>query len=76
MLSPVGFVSILKYFYRDGEVLVGHDAVNQQNKNSANTIYDAKRFIGKKFTQSQLEKEAARYQFKVSMIDAFLIVLC
>lgn len=52
-------------FFRDTDVLVGHAAVAQQEKNSANTLYDAKRFIGKRFTEDELQKESSRYQFKV-----------
>ena len=44
---------------------MGYAAVAQQEENSYNTIYDAKRFIGKKFTQQELDKESSRYPFKV-----------
>lgn len=54
------------------DILVGHAAVAQQEKNAANTIYDAKRFIGKRFTGPELEKESLRYQFKVSVDYRYL----
>lgn len=54
---------------RDKEVLVGHPAVAQQEGNPSNTVYDAKRFIGKRFTQEELNSEAKRYQFKVNQMS-------
>jgi len=47
------------------EVLVGHKAVSQADHNPTNTLYDAKRFIGKQFTSDELNAEAAHYPFKV-----------
>ncbi|XP_020500270.1 heat shock 70 kDa protein 13 [Labrus bergylta] len=47
------------------EVLVGHEAVDLANCNPQNTIYDAKRFIGKAFESEVLKEESARYPFKV-----------
>ncbi|XP_019742936.1 heat shock 70 kDa protein 13 [Hippocampus comes] len=46
-------------------VLTGHDAVDVADNNPHNTIYDAKRFIGKVFTPHMLEQESSRYPFKV-----------
>ncbi|TKR69219.1 hypothetical protein L596_021403 [Steinernema carpocapsae] len=39
-------------FLSNGSVLVGHRAVQQQDKNPLRTIYDAKRFIGKIFKEN------------------------
>ncbi|XP_037631002.1 heat shock 70 kDa protein 13 [Sebastes umbrosus] len=47
------------------EVLAGHEAVELTDSNPQNTIYDAKRFIGKIFEPEVLEQESARYPFKV-----------
>ncbi|XP_029964082.1 heat shock 70 kDa protein 13 [Salarias fasciatus] len=47
------------------EVLAGHQAADLADSNPQNTIYDAKRFIGKKFDPDALEQESARYPFKV-----------
>ena len=58
-------VSSYVFSFSDQEVLVGREAVAQQETNAANTLYDAKRFIGKKFTAEELQKESSRYQFKV-----------
>ncbi|XP_035010705.2 heat shock 70 kDa protein 13 [Hippoglossus stenolepis] len=46
------------------EVLAGHDAVDLADTNPQNTVYDAKRFIGKMF-DPLMEQESARYPFKV-----------
>lgn len=46
-------------------VLVGHEAADVADSNPENTIYDAKRFIGKIFESDVLERESARYPFKV-----------
>ncbi|CAG6006321.1 heat shock 70 kDa protein 13 [Menidia menidia] len=46
-------------------VLAGHDAVDLADSNPQNTIYDAKRFIGKIFEPEVLEQESVRYPFKV-----------
>lgn len=47
------------------EVLAGHEAVELADSNPLNTIYDAKRFIGKVFETQELQRESARYPFKV-----------
>ncbi|KAM4628322.1 heat shock 70 kDa protein 13 [Polymixia lowei] len=47
------------------EVLAGHEAQDRADSNPQNTIYDAKRFIGKIFEPDVLEQESARYPFKV-----------
>ncbi|XP_029026768.1 heat shock 70 kDa protein 13 [Betta splendens] len=46
-------------------VLAGHEAVDLADSNPQNTVYDAKRFIGKIFESGDLEQESARYPFKV-----------
>ncbi|XP_054649607.1 heat shock 70 kDa protein 13 [Dunckerocampus dactyliophorus] len=46
-------------------VLVGYEAVDVADKNPQNTIYDAKRFIGKIFSPDLLVQESSRYPFKV-----------
>ncbi|KAG7480331.1 hypothetical protein JOB18_000144 [Solea senegalensis] len=46
-------------------VLAGHEAVDMADINPQNTIYDAKRFIGKIFEPEVMEQESARYPFKV-----------
>ena len=56
------------------DLLVGHKAVLQADHNPTNTLYDAKRFIGKQFTADELNSEAARYPFKVN-IFSFIVNL-
>lgn len=48
------------------QVLVGHEAQDLADSNPQNTIYDAKRFIGKIFEPDLLKQESARYPFQVS----------
>ncbi|XP_038622178.1 heat shock 70 kDa protein 13 isoform X2 [Tachyglossus aculeatus] len=47
------------------EVRVGYDVLELADANPQNTIYDAKRFIGKIFTPEELETESRQYPFKV-----------
>ncbi|XP_072900918.1 heat shock 70 kDa protein 13 [Hemitrygon akajei] len=51
--------------FTDREILVGYDAQDLGDTNPLNTVYDAKRFIGKRFTPEELRDESSRYQFKV-----------
>ncbi|XP_060753740.1 heat shock 70 kDa protein 13 [Neoarius graeffei] len=46
-------------------VYAGHEGQELADINPQNTVYDAKRFIGKIFDQKTLEQESARYPFKV-----------
>ncbi|XP_048396743.1 heat shock 70 kDa protein 13 [Stegostoma tigrinum] len=51
--------------FTNQEVLVGYDAQELADANPLNTVYDAKRFIGKQFTPEELRAESSRYQFKI-----------
>ncbi|XP_060076557.1 heat shock 70 kDa protein 13-like [Ylistrum balloti] len=51
--------------FTDRGVLVGYDAVAQAENNPKNTIYDAKRFIGKVITEEELSQAQQRYPFKI-----------
>lgn len=55
--------------FTDTAVLVGYEAVEVADSHPENTIYDAKRFIGKIFQPEDLEQEIARYPFKVRRDD-------
>lgn len=46
-------------------VFSGHEGQELSDINPQNTIYDSKRFIGKIFDRETLERESARYPFKV-----------
>lgn len=47
------------------DVYAGYEALELADSHPQNTIYDAKRFIGKIFTPEELERESDRYPFKV-----------
>jgi len=44
---------------------VGDGAKNQAAQNAANTVYDAKRLIGRKFTDKEVQTDAESFPFKV-----------
>lgn len=52
--------------------LVGYKAIAQAEHNPKNTIYDAKRFIGKKYTAEELTQAQKRYPFKASTNNSIL----
>ncbi|XP_048837313.1 heat shock 70 kDa protein 13 [Brienomyrus brachyistius] len=47
------------------DIHAGYEGQELADNNPHNTIYDAKRFIGKIFEPEGLEEESSRYQFKV-----------
>lgn len=49
--------------FTDTERLVGDAAKNQANMNPENTIYDAKRLIGKKFSESLVQSDMKLWPF-------------
>ncbi|NXX19508.1 HSP13 protein, partial [Podargus strigoides] len=51
--------------FTDKDVYVGYDGLELADSNPQNTIYDAKRFIGKIFTSEELKSESSRYSFKI-----------
>jgi len=51
--------------FNEDERLVGSAAKNQAAANPANTIYDVKRFIGQRFSDSGVEKDVSRYSYVV-----------
>ncbi|NWW81815.1 HSP13 protein, partial [Climacteris rufus] len=51
--------------FTDTGVYVGYDGLELADANPQNTIYDAKRFIGKIFTSEELQSESSRYPFKI-----------
>ncbi|XP_067849486.1 heat shock 70 kDa protein 13 isoform X1 [Heptranchias perlo] len=51
--------------FTDRDILAGYEAQELADTNPLNTVYDAKRFIGKRFTPEELRSESSRYQFKV-----------
>ncbi|XP_009079962.1 PREDICTED: heat shock 70 kDa protein 13, partial [Acanthisitta chloris] len=51
--------------FTDRGVFVGYDGLELADEYPQNTIYDAKRFIGKIFTSEELRSESSRYPFKI-----------
>ena len=51
--------------YTDEERLIGNAAANQISMNPKNTIYGAKRILGKRFDDPILQKDIASFPFKV-----------
>ena len=51
--------------FTDEERLIGHAAKNQSVMNPLNTIYDAKRLIGKKFSYATVQEDIKLYPFKI-----------
>ncbi|GAA6000219.1 hypothetical protein JCM10207_007912 [Rhodosporidiobolus poonsookiae] len=49
----------------DGERLVGDAAKNQAPSNPTNTIFDAKRLIGRRFEDKEVQRDMKHYPFKV-----------
>ncbi|XP_028655984.1 heat shock 70 kDa protein 13 [Erpetoichthys calabaricus] len=51
--------------FADSNIYVGYEGQKMADSFPQNTIYDAKRFIGKIFSAEELNREKRRYQFKV-----------
>merc|ERR1719498_391608 len=47
------------------ERLIGDAAKNQAARNATNTVFDAKRLIGRKFTDKEVQKDIKLWPFKV-----------
>jgi len=52
-------------FTTDGERLIGDAAKNQVSVNTANTVFDAKRLIGKKFNDASVKSDCKHFSFDV-----------
>lgn len=51
--------------FTDSERLVGVAAKNASASNPTNTVYDAKRMIGRDFSDSKIQEDMKHYSFKV-----------
>lgn len=56
--------------FTDSERLIGDAAKNQATMNPVNSVYDAKRLIGRKFDDPIVQKDMKLWPFKVSEGDA------
>jgi len=52
-------------FTLEGERLIGDAAKNQLTTNPENTVFDAKRLIGREFTDSSVQSDAKLFPFKI-----------
>ncbi|KAK3151211.1 hypothetical protein QOZ80_3AG0243090 [Eleusine coracana subsp. coracana] len=51
--------------FKDAEKLVGEAAVNQAALNSSNTVFEVKRLIGRRFSESSVQEDIKLWPFKV-----------
>ena len=56
-------------FTAEGERLVGDAAKNQLTSNPENTIFDAKRLIGREWTDKAVQHDIKFYPFKVGFVN-------
>ncbi|VDK57625.1 unnamed protein product [Anisakis simplex] len=56
-------------FLSNGTILIGHRAVEQQERNPLRTIYDAKRFVGRVFREGDRDfvHDKKRYPFAIKL---------
>ena len=51
--------------FTDNERLIGDAAKNQAAMNPSNTVYDAKRLLGREYTSNEVQKEIKTFSFNV-----------
>ncbi|GER39173.1 heat shock 70 kDa protein [Striga asiatica] len=51
--------------FADGERLIGEAAINQAGMNPANTVFDAKRLIGRRYSDASVQADIKLWPFKV-----------
>ncbi|KAF0979838.1 hypothetical protein FDP41_000991 [Naegleria fowleri] len=51
--------------FTEGERLIGEAAKNQAALNPTNTVYDAKRLIGRRFSDTEVQKDAGLLPYKI-----------
>lgn len=52
--------------FTQNEIIVGDAAKNKSNTNVKNTIYDAKRILGKRFDDEQLQSDILNYPYEIT----------
>jgi len=55
--------------FTKSERLIGESAKSQVSSNPTNTVFDAKRLIGRKFTDSTVQSDIKHWPFKVVSVD-------
>lgn len=68
-------------FTAEGERLIGDAAKNQLTTNPENTVFDAKRLIGRDWSEKTVQKDVKFFPFKVCYtfkfsLDNFYLVFC
>jgi heat shock protein 1/8 len=63
--------------FTDESRYIGEDAKNMSSQNPTNTIYDAKRLIGRKFSENIVQSDCKQFPFKVKsgLNDSPLIIV-
>jgi len=56
--------------FTDGERLIGDAAKNQATANPTRTVFDAKRLIGRKYTDKEVQRDMKMFPFKVVSKDS------
>jgi len=56
--------------FTDNERLIGDAAKNQATNNPTRTVFDAKRLIGRKFTDKEVQRDVKMFPFKVVNKDS------
>ena len=59
--------------FTDNGVLVGNRALAQAELKPRSSIYDAKRFTGKKFSKDDLRKLSTLYQFRITLMKRTIL---
>merc|ERR1719446_520952 len=52
--------------FNENERLIGDAAKNQASMNSSNTVFDAKRLIGRRFQDKEVQDDIKHWPFKVA----------
>src|SRR6266550_8899481 len=55
--------------FGETERLIGDSAKNQASTNPENTVFDAKRLIGRKFSDQEVQQDLTHWPFKVIKTD-------
>ncbi len=62
--------------FTESERLIGDAAKNQVAMNATNTVFDAKRLIGRRFNDPAVASDMKHWPFKVSMIRNAKVAAC